>query len=182
MQEMKVDDVDKVLDEINDQNDQLQQINTAMQTPIGDAANMDEDELARELEVRLLLSDEYQLQQIPGNVNDSTRTCNGQKLWYRWDLEGLLLSYVMTLQGKINMIAVGPSRPSASEWGHISIGCLSQVEQKPIWIGGTAFHSSGVPCARTGSSNSMARWAVCLYLFSVCGCPAFFFKLPIKVH
>ncbi len=51
MQEMKVDDVDKVLDEINDQNDQLQQINTAMQTPIGDAANMDEDELARELEV-----------------------------------------------------------------------------------------------------------------------------------
>ena len=53
MQEMKVDDVDKVLDEINDQNDQLQQINTAMQTPIGDAANMDEDELARELEVRL---------------------------------------------------------------------------------------------------------------------------------
>ena len=51
MQEMKVDDVDKVLDEINDQNDQLQQINTAMQTPIGDAANMDEDELTRELEV-----------------------------------------------------------------------------------------------------------------------------------
>ncbi|KAK9832864.1 hypothetical protein WJX74_000017 [Apatococcus lobatus] len=50
MQEMKVDDVDKVLDEINDQNDQLQQINTAMQTPIGDAANMDEDELTRELE------------------------------------------------------------------------------------------------------------------------------------
>ena len=54
MQEMKVDDVDKVLDEINDQNDQLQQINTAMQTPIGDAANMDDDELARELEVGLV--------------------------------------------------------------------------------------------------------------------------------
>ena len=48
-----MDDVDKVLDEINDQNDQLQQINTAMQTPIGDAANLDEDELARELEVSI---------------------------------------------------------------------------------------------------------------------------------
>ncbi len=44
----------QVLDEINEQTDQMQQIQDAMAQPIGPAADMDEDELMGELEVRLL--------------------------------------------------------------------------------------------------------------------------------
>lgn len=51
-QEMKIDDVDKVWDEINDQTDQMRQIQDAMAQPIGAAADIDEDELLGELEVR----------------------------------------------------------------------------------------------------------------------------------
>ena len=43
----------QVLDEINEQTDQMQQIQDAMAQPIGPAADMDEDELMGELEVRL---------------------------------------------------------------------------------------------------------------------------------
>lgn len=50
MQEMKIDDVDKVWDEINDQTDQMRQIQDAMAQPIGAAADIDEDELLGELE------------------------------------------------------------------------------------------------------------------------------------
>ncbi len=42
-----------MLDEINEQTDQMQQIQDAMAQPIGPAADMDEDELMGELEVRL---------------------------------------------------------------------------------------------------------------------------------
>jgi Snf7 len=52
MQEMKIENVDKVLDEINDTNDQMAQISDAMAQPIGAAADLDEDELMGELEVR----------------------------------------------------------------------------------------------------------------------------------
>ena len=41
-----------MLDDINEQNDQMQQIQDAMAQPIGPAADMDEDELLGELEVR----------------------------------------------------------------------------------------------------------------------------------
>ncbi|CAL8466824.1 g6360 [Coccomyxa elongata] len=50
MSEMKITDVDAVLDEINEQTDQMQQIQDAMAQPIGPAADMDEDELMGELE------------------------------------------------------------------------------------------------------------------------------------
>jgi ribosomal protein L12E/L44/L45/RPP1/RPP2 len=48
---MRIDDVDRVLDEINDQTDQMRQIQDAMGQPIGAAADIDEDELLGELEV-----------------------------------------------------------------------------------------------------------------------------------
>lgn len=48
---MKIDDVDRVLDEINDQADQMRQIQDAMGQPIGMAADYDEDDLLGELEV-----------------------------------------------------------------------------------------------------------------------------------
>lgn len=51
VQEMRIDDVDRVLDEINDQTDQMRQIQDAMGQPIGAAADIDEDELLNELEV-----------------------------------------------------------------------------------------------------------------------------------
>ena len=50
MSEMKINDVDSVLDEINEQTDQMQQIQDAMAQPIGAAADLDEDELLGELE------------------------------------------------------------------------------------------------------------------------------------
>ncbi|CAL5227368.1 g10318 [Coccomyxa viridis] len=50
MSEMKITDVDQVLDEINEQTDQMQQIQDAMAQPIGPAADVDEDELMGELE------------------------------------------------------------------------------------------------------------------------------------
>lgn len=50
LQEMRIGDVDRVLDEINDQTDQMRQIQDAMGQPIGAAADLDEDELLGELE------------------------------------------------------------------------------------------------------------------------------------
>jgi len=50
MSEMKINDVDTVLDEINEQTDQMQQIQDAMAQPIGAAADLDEDSLMNELE------------------------------------------------------------------------------------------------------------------------------------
>ena len=50
MSEMKINDVDTVLDEISEQTDQMQQIQDAMAQPIGAAADLDEDELLGELE------------------------------------------------------------------------------------------------------------------------------------
>ena len=50
MSEMKINDVDTVLDEINEQTDQMQQIQDAMAQPIGAAADLDEDALMGELE------------------------------------------------------------------------------------------------------------------------------------
>ena len=50
-QELDISSVDKVLDEINEQSDQMQQIQEAMAQPMGGAAALDEDELLAELEV-----------------------------------------------------------------------------------------------------------------------------------
>ena len=50
MSEMKINDVDTVLDEISEQTDQMQQIQDAMGQPIGAAADLDEDALMQELE------------------------------------------------------------------------------------------------------------------------------------
>lgn len=50
MQEMKIDDVDKVLDEINETTDQMKQIQDAFANPTGFAADLDDDELLGELE------------------------------------------------------------------------------------------------------------------------------------
>lgn len=48
---MNIEDVDRVLDEINEQTDQMRQIQDAMGQPIGPAADIDEDELEMDLEV-----------------------------------------------------------------------------------------------------------------------------------
>jgi len=48
MHEMKVDDVDEVLQNINEQNDAMEQINAAMGQPIGPSADIDEDDLEAE--------------------------------------------------------------------------------------------------------------------------------------
>lgn len=50
MQEMDIGSVDKVLDEMNEQADQMAQIQDAMAQPIGGAAQIDEDDLLAELE------------------------------------------------------------------------------------------------------------------------------------
>jgi hypothetical protein len=48
---MNIEDVDRVLDEINEQTDQMRQIQDAMGQPIGPAADIDDDELEMDLEV-----------------------------------------------------------------------------------------------------------------------------------
>lgn len=53
MQELDIQSVDKVLDEINEQADQMAQIQEAMAQPMGGAAALDEDDLMAELEVSL---------------------------------------------------------------------------------------------------------------------------------
>lgn len=50
MTEMKIEDVDKVLDSINDQTEDMRQIQDALGAPIGAAGDVDEDELMEELE------------------------------------------------------------------------------------------------------------------------------------
>ncbi|XP_056695170.1 vacuolar protein sorting-associated protein 32 homolog 2-like [Spinacia oleracea] len=45
-----IDDVDQTMDEINEQTDNLRQIQEALASPIGGAADFDEDELEVELE------------------------------------------------------------------------------------------------------------------------------------
>ncbi|CAM6021033.1 unnamed protein product [Sphagnum balticum] len=45
-----IDDVDKTMDEINEQTENMKQIQEALATPIGAAADIDEDELEAELE------------------------------------------------------------------------------------------------------------------------------------
>ncbi|KAH9550290.1 hypothetical protein CY35_10G064100 [Sphagnum magellanicum] len=45
-----IDDVDKTMDEINEQTENMKQIQEALSTPIGAAADIDEDELEAELE------------------------------------------------------------------------------------------------------------------------------------
>ncbi|KAH9297369.1 hypothetical protein KI387_029051 [Taxus chinensis] len=47
---MNIDDVDKTMDEINEQTENMKQIQEALSTPIGTAADFDEDELEAELE------------------------------------------------------------------------------------------------------------------------------------
>ncbi|KAJ0666500.1 putative Snf7 family protein [Helianthus annuus] len=47
---MNIDDVDKTMDEINEQTENIKQIQEALSTPIGAAADFDEDELEAELE------------------------------------------------------------------------------------------------------------------------------------
>lgn len=56
MSDMKITDVDTVLEEISDQADQMSQIQDAMSQPLGAAADMDMDELEAELEVGCLAS------------------------------------------------------------------------------------------------------------------------------
>jgi charged multivesicular body protein 4 len=45
-----IDDVDKTMDEINEQTENMKQIQEALATPMGAAADFDEDELAAELD------------------------------------------------------------------------------------------------------------------------------------
>ncbi|XP_061347622.1 vacuolar protein sorting-associated protein 32 homolog 2-like [Gastrolobium bilobum] len=47
---MNIDDVDKTMDEINEQTENMKQIQEALSTPIGAVADFDEDELEAELE------------------------------------------------------------------------------------------------------------------------------------
>lgn len=50
MKAMKIENVDKVLDEINETNDQMKQLNDVFSQPTGLSAELDEDELLGELE------------------------------------------------------------------------------------------------------------------------------------
>ena len=52
MHELDIDNVDKIMGEINEQSDQMQSINDALAQPLGGAAIIDEDDLEAELEVR----------------------------------------------------------------------------------------------------------------------------------
>lgn len=47
---MNIDDIDKTMDEVNEHTENLKQIQEALATPIGSAADIDEDELEAELE------------------------------------------------------------------------------------------------------------------------------------
>ncbi|KAH9308982.1 hypothetical protein KI387_036893 [Taxus chinensis] len=47
---MNIDDIDKTMDEVNEHTENLKQIQEALATPIGAAADIDEDELEAELE------------------------------------------------------------------------------------------------------------------------------------
>lgn len=47
---MNIDDIDKTMDEVNENTENLKQIQEALATPIGSAADIDEDELEAELE------------------------------------------------------------------------------------------------------------------------------------
>lgn len=55
LQELNIDDVDKTMDEISEAQDQMQQMNDVLSQPIGNAADLDEDELAAELAVSLAI-------------------------------------------------------------------------------------------------------------------------------
>merc|ERR1711972_790602 len=50
MKEMKIEKVDQIFDDINEQQDQMREIQDALGQPIGPSANMDDDELLAELE------------------------------------------------------------------------------------------------------------------------------------
>ncbi|RZS03560.1 hypothetical protein BHM03_00033750 [Ensete ventricosum] len=50
MKDNNIDDVDKTMDEINEQTQQMKQIQEALSAPTGTAADFDEDELEAELE------------------------------------------------------------------------------------------------------------------------------------
>ena len=57
MQEMNIDNVMETLDQISDANAQMTEINDALANPIGMGVDLDEDEMMKELEVRLCLDD-----------------------------------------------------------------------------------------------------------------------------
>lgn len=50
IKELHIENVDKVLDDINEQSDQLRMVQDALNNPLGAAADLDEDELLGELE------------------------------------------------------------------------------------------------------------------------------------
>lgn len=62
---MNIDDVDKTLDDINEQSENLRQIQEALSQPTGLAAELDEDELLAELEELEALEMDDQLLQAP---------------------------------------------------------------------------------------------------------------------
>lgn len=84
MTEMKINDVDAVLDSINEQNDQMQQIQDAMAQPIGAAADLDEDELLQELEVRAAVAESAVMIMISGIFE-----CTYLRVWVDGLLQGL---------------------------------------------------------------------------------------------
>lgn len=49
LQRMNIDNVDKVMEDINETSEQMNQINDVMANPIGGARDLDEDELNEEL-------------------------------------------------------------------------------------------------------------------------------------
>lgn len=55
MSDLNIDRVDKVLEEITETNDQLRMVQDALGAPLGPAAELDDDELLNELEVRCRL-------------------------------------------------------------------------------------------------------------------------------
>ena len=53
IQEMKIEDVDKTMDEINEQRQNMQDLTDVLSQPIGAGVDIDEDDLENELKVGL---------------------------------------------------------------------------------------------------------------------------------
>eukprot|EP00252_Welwitschia_mirabilis_P009757 TRINITY_DN2261_c0_g1_i1.p1 TRINITY_DN2261_c0_g1~~TRINITY_DN2261_c0_g1_i1.p1 ORF type:complete len:224 (+),score=85.67 TRINITY_DN2261_c0_g1_i1:241-912(+) len=70
---MNIDDIDKTMDQVNEHTENLKQIQEALATPIGAAADIDEDELEAELEELEGEDLEEQLLQ-PANMAPSANT------------------------------------------------------------------------------------------------------------
>jgi charged multivesicular body protein 4 len=76
--DMKIEDVDKLKDEMEEQQEMLNELNEAISQPIGSLSNLDDDELMNELDE--LEAKEYEIGMLdlgaPGKVTNNTTVTN----------------------------------------------------------------------------------------------------------